>query len=123
MRGLLLPLCGLPALFALLALPAAPAAAAPFCLQATGMPPQCLFHDVAECRRQAARVNAVCGLNPKELLPPTTGQRFCQVSNGPVIQCMYADRRSCDASAARNNSICIDGGDASSRPDPDLIPR
>ncbi|WP_119422671.1 hypothetical protein [Desertibaculum subflavum] len=101
----------------------APAAAAPFCLQATGVPPQCLFYDVAACRRQALRMNAVCGLNPKELMPPATGQRFCQVENGPVIQCLYPDRRSCDAATARRGGICIDAGDAASRPDPDLIPR
>ena len=103
-------------------LPAA-AEAAPFCLQATGVPPQCLFYDVAACRKQAQRMNAVCGLNPKEMIPPPAGQRFCQVDNGPVIQCMFVDRRSCDASSARTGGICIDAGDASSRPDPDLIPR
>ena len=108
---------------ALLALPAKPASAAPFCVQATGVPAQCLFHDVAACRKQAQRMNAVCGLNPKELMPPKAGQRFCQVDNGPLIQCMFADRRSCDAATARSGGICIDGGDASSRPDPDLIPR
>jgi hypothetical protein len=103
--------------------PANPVSAAPFCLQATGVPPQCLFFDVAACRKQAQRMNAVCGLNPKELMPTTVGQRFCQVNNGPVIQCMFADRRACDAATARTGGICIDAGDASSRPDPDLIPR
>lgn len=100
-----------------------PVSAAPFCLQISGVPPQCMFYDVAACRRQAERMNAVCALNPDELMPPPGGQRFCQVSNGPVIQCLFPDRRSCDAATARSGGICIDGGDATARPDPDLIPR
>jgi hypothetical protein len=106
-----------------LALWAPTAEAAPFCLQIAGVAPQCVFHDVSSCTRQALRMNAVCGINPKELMAPTVGQRFCQVENGPVFQCLYADRRSCEAVTARTGGICIDAGDALSRPDPDLIPR
>jgi hypothetical protein len=107
----------------LLGLLAADAAqAAPFCLQIMGAPPQCLYQDVAACRNDARRQNAVCGVNPREIAPPPGG-RFCSVSNGPVVQCLFPDRRSCDVAAARGGAICIDAGEDNARPDPDRIPR
>jgi len=98
------------------------AAAAPFCLQIAGIPPQCIYVDTAACRHEARRQNGVCGLNPREILPPA-GPRFCAVSNGPAVQCLYADRRSCDSAAMQSKGICIDAGADNARPDPDRIPR
>jgi hypothetical protein len=87
----------------------ASAQAAPYCIQSVGLPPQCLFGDVSQCRREALRVNGVCGLNPKEvLLPKTPAGRFCLVHNGPIVECIYVDRRTCDTESARRSAICVD---------------
>jgi hypothetical protein len=88
-----------------------------------GQPPQCLFFDATRCRAEAQRLNALCGINGNEVLPPRGGQRFCLVRNGPNLDCSYTDRRSCDFAATPTQGFCIDAGDANARPDPDLIPR
>jgi len=87
----------------------APARAAPYCLQTVGIPPQCMFGDVGQCRKEALRVNGVCNVNPREVeFPKTPAGRFCLVQNGPILECRYVDRRTCDVESARRSAICVD---------------
>jgi hypothetical protein len=99
----------------------APAQAAPYCLQVVGIPSQCLYADVVQCRRDAERQHGTCGLNAREVpLPKVPGARFCLVMNGPVLQCSYVDRRTCDAEASRRSAICADSARPGT-PDVDLF--
>jgi hypothetical protein len=99
----------------------ATARAAPYCLVGFGLPPQCIYADVALCRREALKTtNSVCSVNTAEVrLPTTPAGRFCLVVNGPVVQCMYPDRRTCDAEAALRSGICSDT--QVGRPDVDIF--
>jgi hypothetical protein len=99
----------------------APARAAPYCLSGFGLPLQCIYADVAVCRRDALRTtNSLCTVNTNEIrLPATPAGRFCLVLNGPVIQCMYPDRRTCDAEATLRSGICSDT--QVGRPDVDIF--
>ena len=97
------------------------AQAAPYCVQTVGLPAQCMFGDVSQCRAEALRVNGVCGVNAREVtLPKRPAGRFCLVQNGPIIYCAYVDRRTCDTESARRSAICVDSA-APGTPDVDIF--
>jgi len=105
-----------------IAAPGNVAAAAPYCLSVVGIPAQCLYADVANCLRDAARQGGTCQVNAAEIkLPRFSTLRFCLVTNGPVIDCSYVDRRSCDLQATRRAAICADR--APGQPDIDIFNR
>ncbi|HUA55666.1 MAG TPA: hypothetical protein VMB81_26005 [Candidatus Sulfotelmatobacter sp.] len=111
----------LPLALAAIGLHGSPGHAAPYCLEAVGLPLQCVYADVQVCRRDALRTtSSVCTVNANEVkLPKMPAGRFCLVVNGPVVQCEYADRRTCDAEAARRSGICSDT--ATGTPDVDIF--
>ena len=95
--------------------------AAPYCLTIVGLPNQCIYADVADCRREAQHQRGVCNVNKREVeLPKIPAGRFCLVTNGPAIQCSYADRRTCEAEATRRSAICADSAPAGT-PDVDIF--
>ncbi len=109
------PLFGLPASIALMALAAPVAAlAAPFCVQTTAIPPQCIFVDAASCNQRATQMGGTCTANPAELhISPGLGH-YCLLTSGRASACIYADRGTCDAEAEHQQGVCIE---APSRPE------
>jgi hypothetical protein len=81
--------------------------AAPFCVQVTGIPLQCLFVDPTSCQREANRQGGLCASNPAEFKTPTGGAQFCLVESGNVVSCTFADRATCTAESRRRNAACI----------------
>jgi hypothetical protein len=86
---------------------ASQALAAPFCVQLTGFPLQCLYSDPASCQQEANRMGGRCTANPAEFKTPAGGSQFCVVQSGNVASCVYPDRASCDTEANRINAACI----------------
>ena len=82
------------------------AVAAPFCIENQALPPQCIYYDARECRKEAQRQNGVCSANPREVrLTPNVGQ-YCMVTSELVSLCVYADRGPCEDDARRQNGTC-----------------
>jgi hypothetical protein len=81
--------------------------AAPFCVQVTGIPLQCLYVDPAACQREANRQGGLCASNPAEFKTPVGGAQFCVVESGNVVSCNFADRATCTAEGKRRNAACI----------------
>ena len=81
--------------------------AAPFCIQVTGIPLQCLYVDPSSCQREANRQGGLCASNPDEFKTPAGGAQFCLVESGNVVSCTFADRSTCTAESRRRNAACI----------------
>jgi hypothetical protein len=95
------------------------AAAAPFCVQITGIAPECLYDDAALCRLRANQLKGLCVANPDELRIVTGNQRYCLVSGDRASLCQYADRQTCERDAAREGqAACIDNVPAGGPGDP-----
>lgn len=84
-----------------------PAQAAPFCVQVSGIPDQCLYVDPAQCQREATRQGGRCGLNPAESVTPLSPVPYCLVMAGNQVSCLYPDRSHCDADAVRQGGACV----------------
>jgi hypothetical protein len=108
----------------LLVAAALPAQAAPFCMDVTGIPLQCIYVDPASCQRESARQGGNCTANPTEVhTPPGLGQ-FCVVTGGGAAQCVYADRASCFNDAQRLGGACVEAnGTVAGTPDPFRVQR
>ena len=94
------------------------AAAAPFCLEARGLTPQCIYYDAAECRKRSFQLAGVCTANLNELTLPAGTGVFCLVNSNRVTQCIYRDRASCENVAGKMNAVCIDNATVGTQPDP-----
>jgi len=82
-------------------------AAAPFCVDVTGLPQQCLFVDPNSCRTEATRQGGQCVANSNELTTPPRSQAFCMVTAGNTLSCTYPDRADCDRDARQLRGACI----------------
>jgi len=99
------------------ALAASPAIAAPFCVELTGFPLQCMYVDPGQCQHEADRLGGICASNPTEFTTPVGGMPFCTVESGNVPNCVYADRRTCstDSRQKERNLRRRDAGQALGR--------
>lgn len=88
-------------------LAAFPAQAAIYCVEATGMEPQCHYHDARQCERDAQAAQGACMVNGESITSVTGTERFCLVMANGFAQCLYADVNTCGRDARRNNSICM----------------
>lgn len=92
--------------------------AAPFCVQAQGIPPECYYDDASQCRKRAAELKGLCVANRAELAVTAFGAgKYCMVDSHRIVQCIYIDRASCDADAARHDAACIDAPVDAVQPD------
>lgn len=88
-------------------LPAPSALAAPFCMQTQSIPPQCIYFDASNCRRDAQRQQGFCVVNPQEVtLAPGTGA-YCLIGSGGAASCDFQDIRDCSREAAHQNAVCV----------------
>jgi hypothetical protein len=92
------------------------AVAAPFCVDVSGLPQQCLFVDPNSCRAEALRQHGQCVANANELQTPPRSQAFCMVTAGNAMTCTYPDRADCDRDAVRLKGVCIQANS----PDPSI---
>jgi len=83
------------------------AMAAPFCVDVTGLPQQCLYVDPNQCRTEAARQGGQCIANVNEVKTPSRAQAFCLVTAGNAMSCTYPDRADCDRDSVRLKGACI----------------
>ncbi|HMA49204.1 MAG TPA: hypothetical protein VKP60_05585 [Magnetospirillaceae bacterium] len=81
--------------------------AAPFCVQVTGIPDQCLYVDPGQCQNEAQRQKGQCIANAAEIKAPPRAQAFCLVTSGSVLSCIYPDRADCDKDSARLKGACM----------------
>lgn len=83
------------------------ALAAPFCVQVTGIPDQCIYVDPGACQNEALRQRGQCIANAEEVKAPPRSQAFCLVQSGNVLSCIYPDREDCDKDSARMKGACM----------------
>ena len=83
------------------------ARAAPFCVQVTGIPLQCLYTDPGDCQREADRQGGRCAANPDEFRTPAGGLAFCVVQAGVAASCLYPDYSSCLDHASLVHGACV----------------
>lgn len=81
--------------------------AAPYCVQVTGIPDQCLYVDPGMCQSEAQRQRGQCVANVNEVRAPPRSQAFCLVQSGNVLSCIYPDRADCDKDSARLKGACM----------------
>lgn len=90
------------------ALPAPSALAAPFCLQTPAVPPQCIYFDTANCRRDAAHQGGFCVVNPEEIaLNPGVGT-VCMVTSTRASSCAFQSYNECTREAAHQGGVCVE---------------
>jgi hypothetical protein len=82
------------------------ALSAPFCVEVTGIPLQCLYVDVNICQREAIRLGGACAVNTAEFHTPTAPGQFCLLQSAGAASCVYPDRASCDVEAQRHGGAC-----------------
>ncbi len=102
------------------ALPAPSAFAAPFCLQSQVIPPQCIYDDASDCRRDAGRQGAFCVVNPEEIsVNPGVGE-YCVVTSTRVSSCVFQSSSDCAREAAHQRGVCVQAPPpaAANTPDP-----
>jgi hypothetical protein len=92
---------------AILALSAPPALAAPFCVENTGIPPQCLYVDPGQCQSEANRTNGRCVANGESFKVPQGQSAYCVVESGTAISCVYPDQATCRQESARRRGACV----------------
>lgn len=83
------------------------ARAAPFCVQVTGIPLQCLYADPGDCQREAIRQGGRCAVNPREYRTPAGGDAFCVIQAGVAASCIYVDYASCNDHANLVHGACV----------------
>jgi hypothetical protein len=108
--------CIRPAVAAMLAILMAPPTptAAPFCVQTSAIPPQCIFVDAGSCNERATQMGGTCTVNPAELHVSAGLGHYCLLTSSQVSVCIYADRGACELEAQHQHGVCID---APSRPE------
>jgi len=85
----------------------APVLAAPYCVDVTGIPQQCLYVDPAQCQAEALRQKGECVANSAEVKAPPRAQAFCLVQSGNVLSCIYPDRADCDRDSKTLKGACM----------------
>jgi hypothetical protein len=88
--------------------------AAPFCVQTSAIPPQCIFVDADSCNERATQMSGTCTVNPAELHVSAGLGHYCLLTSSQVSACIYADRGTCELEAQHQHGVCID---APSRPE------
>lgn len=83
-----------------------PAFAATYCLRNQVLPPQCIYDDPQQCQREAARQNAQCEANPRDIRVISGFGKYCVVTAGGVADCSYTDFGSCSHEATRKGGAC-----------------
>ena len=92
------------------------AVAAPFCIEAQGVPLQCWYYEVKECQKAAGKQHARCSANIREIKVSGIGGSFCIVDSGNRPVCAFQNRESCEAvTATRSGSICFQNSTKQSR--------
>jgi hypothetical protein len=95
------------------------ASAAPFCLRNAAVPPQCIYYDPSECRRESTKQGGWCEPNPGETRMATGTGQYCLVGGQGAAICAFLSRESCDAEAARLHGACYhDEARGNGAPDP-----
>lgn len=92
---------------AILALSAQSALAAPFCVENTGIPAQCLYVDPGQCQTEANRTNGRCTANPESFTVPQGQSAYCVVEPGNAISCVYPDLATCRQESVRRHGACL----------------
>jgi hypothetical protein len=82
-------------------------ASAPFCAEATGMPPQCYYYDASQCRADASKMGGACRVNVETVSLPEGYGNFCLVYSATVSECLYLDFASCETEARQKEGICV----------------
>jgi hypothetical protein len=83
------------------------ALSAPFCVEVTGIPLQCLYVDLNICQREAVRLGGSCAVNTAEFhTPPIATGQFCLLQSNGAASCFYPDRTSCNVEAQRHGGAC-----------------
>ena len=107
MNILRLPLTVVMLFGALIYLPGS-VAAAPFCIESRGVPSQCWYYDVRECKTEAGKEHARCSVNLKEIMVSEAGGSYCIVDSAKRPECAYQSWESCEEVATRRiGSICF----------------
>src|SRR5579871_1569454 len=86
---------------------AAAANAAPFCIEAQGIPPQCHYYDTSQCQREATQIAGDCTVDPAILKGKEGQGAYCLIDSALVVRCLYPDPNSCNAEAMRGSGICV----------------
>ncbi len=98
--------------------------AAPFCVEAQGLPAECWYYDARSCRQEAIRRNGRCSANLEEVTLPDQGAPFCIVDSGLVPVCSYQNGEDCNAMASARNAVCFENvGSGTGRQDPYMFER
>lgn len=93
--------------------------AAPFCVQAQGLAPECSYFDAAQCRKRAKEMQGYCVANAGEMIiTPGGTERYCLVTSSRQAQCVYADRPSCLKDEVPAAGVCIERSAESIQQDP-----
>jgi hypothetical protein len=92
---------------AMLMLGAQAALAAPFCVENTGLPQQCLYVDPGECQKEADRIDGRCVANAESFSLPQGQSAFCVVESGTAVSCIYPDLASCHRESERRHGACL----------------
>lgn len=92
-----------------------PSVAAPFCVTfQRGVSPECIYYDIAQCRRDADVSRGRCTVDMTYMesvmqFRLVGSGRFCLVHDQSFISCMYQVREDCVADAsAGEDGLCFD---------------
>ena len=107
-----------PVFFCCFGLLASSAFGAPFCVEAQGLPSECLYYDAQSCRAEAAKKDGYCAANPEELVLPDHAAPFCLVDTGMAPDCAFQSGEACHDEAAKRNAVCFQNTDSGGSDDP-----
>lgn len=82
-------------------------AAAPLCVVAQGMTPQCYYYDAQQCRQAAQKVSGVCSSNPDEPAMAQGNSVYCKFRADKISECIYDDYNMCNRDARREGAVCV----------------
>jgi hypothetical protein len=97
--------------------------AAPFCVSGKGLPDQCYYYDISQCKLEASNVAGFCSVNiseVKELSPYRGDSRSCIIESNLIPLCYYDNVQSCEQEANRKNALCF-VNDSNTTRDDDLF--
>jgi hypothetical protein len=84
------------------------AVAAPFCVETSAVPPQCIYFDAASCNARAKQMQGTCSANMSELHVTAGIGHYCLLTSDGVSSCIYPDRSDCDREAKHQQGVCVD---------------
>jgi hypothetical protein len=94
-------------LFLSVALPDPAALAAPFCLVAQGIAPQCIYDNPTLCARDATRQGGACEANSGAALQVQGSAQYCVAVAGGHSYCEFDDVNQCLRAAQHEHAACI----------------